>query len=154
MPTPAVVRASSTQADDHVLREVRELVEMTREFGMPGSGTYYTFGTVTQLIQHICIRMRMTELQKFVSPDPRHRSYYPISVIHGFRQSNVVLRNILAADARARESRWTEEEREEFEQLIRINDIMYCLCFIWAASIEISVATFMCYRILVKLEIF
>ena len=154
MPTPAVVRASSTQAGDHVVREVRELVRLTRKYGMPGSGPYHTFNTVNQLTQQMCMRVRMAKLQKFVSPDPRRRSYYPVSIISAFRQSNVVLRNILAADAGARKSRWTEEEREEFAQLIRFTDLLLNLSFVLVACIECSGSAFMGYWMLGKLGVF
>lgn len=90
----------------------------------------------------------MSQLQKFVLPDHPWRWYYPLPIISNYRQSNAILRNMLAADAGARASRWTQEEREEFALFIQSDETLIFPGLVAMICIHCSGLAFIGYWIL------
>ena len=138
----AMSQVSKTEVRDHIVREVRELVRLTRKYGLPSWRTDHTGDQILQIYG------RLAHLQKFVSPNYRWRWYYPLPIISGYRQSTAILRNILAADAGARPSRWTQEEREEFALLIQHHETQVFPGVVAVTCIHCSGLAFVGYWIL------
>lgn len=144
----AAVRAASTQGGDYVVREVRELVQLIRKHGIPGFWSSHTINEFVQIVG------RMGRLQRYISPDHQWKWYSPLSNVSRMRQANAVLSNILAADARARESRWTQKERDEFALFIQSNEAMCSRFYVVNAGIYYGGLSFIGYWVLKALGTF
>ena len=121
-----------TKPDAQVVREVRELVHMTRKHG----GTHYSLASEAKSEEKWAeieqIWRRMSLLYTVIMPNYPWSRKHPYRSWIGFLKANALLRQILTADAQSHESQWTEKERQAFARWLRSDYRMMLGLFISA----------------------